>query len=46
VRLEELGQLKKKYIDLIGTGLFYLPACNTVHEPTTLPLAPVNLAYQ
>jgi hypothetical protein len=37
VRLEELGQLKKKKPnDLIGTRTRDLPACSIVPQPTTL----------
>jgi hypothetical protein len=39
VRLEGLGQLNKS-IDLIGTRIRCLPACNIVPQPTTLPRAP------
>jgi hypothetical protein len=37
LRLEELGQLKKKH--LIGTSTRYLPACSIVSQPTMLPRA-------
>jgi hypothetical protein len=38
VRLEGLGKLKK--IHFIGIRSRYLPACNIVPQPTTLPRAP------
>jgi hypothetical protein len=36
VRLEGLGTLKK-FSDLIGSRIRYLPACRIVPQPTTLP---------
>jgi hypothetical protein len=38
VRLEILGQLKKKHLN--GTWTRDLPACSIVSQPTTLPRAP------
>jgi hypothetical protein len=40
VRLEELGQLKKKH--LIGTRTHDLPACSIVPQPTTPPRVPYH----
>jgi hypothetical protein len=40
VRLEGLGQLKKKSNELIGNWTRDLPACSIVPQPTTLPRAP------
>jgi hypothetical protein len=39
MRLEGLGQLKKKSNNLIGNRNHDLPACSIVPRPTTLPRA-------
>jgi hypothetical protein len=44
VRLEELGQLKKK-IHLIGTRTRDLPSCSIVPQPTTLSHGPILFIY-
>jgi hypothetical protein len=43
VRPEILGKLKK--IHLIETRTRDIPACSTVAQPTTLPLAPIHRGY-
>jgi hypothetical protein len=42
VRVEGLGQLKKKSNDLIGIRTRDLSTCSTVPAPTTLPRAPIK----
>jgi hypothetical protein len=39
MRLEGLGQLKKKFIHLIAMQTRDLPACRIVPQPTALPRA-------
>jgi hypothetical protein len=41
VQLEGLGKLKKSN-DLIRTWTYNVPTCSTVHQPTTLPRAPLQ----
>jgi hypothetical protein len=45
VRLQGLGKLKKKIINVIGTRTRDLPACNIVSHPNTLPRAPLLRKY-
>jgi hypothetical protein len=40
VRLEGLGQLKKKNNYLVGNRTRDIPACRILSQPTTLPRAP------
>jgi hypothetical protein len=44
VRVEGVGKLKKKKINLIGGRSRDIPACSIVLQPTTLPRAPSILS--